>query len=1122
MSGDSSVSEYLEEILESGRTPEDVCAARPELLDEVRRRLRNFKSVEAQIEDLFPSSSDAILHIERSRMRDARTEMPKIPGYELVCVLGYGGMGVVYKARHIKLKRPVAVKMLLSGVYASPIERTRFLREAEAVARLSHPNVVQVHDMGEFEGRPYFTMELVEGETLSRKLNGSPWPVDRAVNLMKILAQAVQAAHEAGIVHRDLKPGNILISKEGTPKVSDFGLARRVDDDINVTLSGARVGTPCYMAPEQALGHSSRVGPATDVYALGAILYELITGRPPFRGESTTETERQLIHQEPVPPRRLNAKIPRDLDTICLKCLRKEPHRRYSTATALAQDLGRFSRKEPIAARRTGVFERSHKWVLRHPAFSVGAVAVFLLAILLISASVRSAIQQAELADAIDGNLHAMTVLQNHDRWDEAQEELGRAEAILGTNAPGLLRLRCQQAATDLGLARELDRIRLSRVTGGNLMVYRDLADQQYAAAFARANLGRYNDSPRVVAARISASAVRPELVAALDDWALCAGDSAERNWILEILRIADPDPLGWNEKILNPATWSDAATLMKMADSVPVEKVSVPLLLALSERLTLNSKQSDQYLLRVQHQHPDDFWLNMALGNALLGPSPAEAREFYRAALAVRPDAPVGYCAVGDTLREEHRYDEAYTYYQKTIQLDPTYARGYCNIGLNYQKQGNLRKAIEYYHKSLTLDPKYAWSYYNLGTAFDGEGQTDAAIDAFRKAEALEPNNAYVLGAVREIETRRHPGDYGWLAWHEKVAANPPSFDDWWGYPELTLFLGKIDDYQWARQTLLKQFGDSTDPMITEKIGRACLMLPGTPEQTRIASTLIQRAVDAPDVDPDLRPYFIFAQGLAEYRQGNWQSAIDIMRHTDPVGLDPCPQLMLAMALYQSGDHNAALKTLARAVVSFDWRASHATKRDIWFTHILRREAEGLILPNARAMIDGAIKPRDNDERLALLGICEFNALHLTEAQLLSDAFDADPKLPDEMPGDLRFRAARAAVTASESQGSDSRDLDEAARTAWRDRAIAWLEADLSRLAALIDTQPVSRSMVIRNLRRWQQIHELAPIHDNAAIQKLPAAQRAECSALWSKVAGTLDRAQAEAGPDADEQDGQ
>ena len=252
-------------------------------------------------------------------------ELPRVLGYEVQGVLGRGGVGVVYQARHVRLNRPVALKMLLAGAYAVPEELERFLREAEAVAGLRHPNIVQVYDIGDMDGRPYFTMELVEGGSLAKKLAGTPEPARRAAALVSAMAGAVHAAHLSGIVHRDLKPANVLLTADGTPKVTDFGLARRLEGGGGLTLSGAPLGTPSYMAPEQARGDKAAIGPATDIYALGAILYECLTGRPPFRAETPAATLQQVLADEPVPPVRLNPRVPRDLDTICLKCLHKEP-----------------------------------------------------------------------------------------------------------------------------------------------------------------------------------------------------------------------------------------------------------------------------------------------------------------------------------------------------------------------------------------------------------------------------------------------------------------------------------------------------------------------------------------------------------------------------------------------------------------------------------------------------------------------------------------------------------------------------------------------------------------------------------------------------------------------------
>ena len=341
MDGDPRVRQLLEELLDSEHTPEEVCRDCPELLPQVRERWQRKLACDAQLDALFPApESDSPSGNPSSTPFSA--DLPRIPGHEVQEVLGHGGMGVVYKARHVRLNRPVALKMLLTGAHASPESRERFLREAEAVAGLRHPNIVQVHDMGDQDGQPYFTMEFVEGGNLAQKLAGTPQPPRQAAALLATLAEAVQAAHQSGIVHRDLKPANVLLTADGTPKISDFGLARRLDGEAGLTWTGTAVGTPSYMAPEQAEARPLTWGPAVDIYALGAILYELLTGRPPFRAETAAETVRQVISQDPVPPSRLNGKVPRDLETICLKCLHKEPHLRYASAAALAADLHRF------------------------------------------------------------------------------------------------------------------------------------------------------------------------------------------------------------------------------------------------------------------------------------------------------------------------------------------------------------------------------------------------------------------------------------------------------------------------------------------------------------------------------------------------------------------------------------------------------------------------------------------------------------------------------------------------------------------------------------------------------------------------------------------------------------
>jgi serine/threonine protein kinase/formylglycine-generating enzyme required for sulfatase activity len=363
--------------------------------------------------------------------------LPRLPGYEVVDELGRGGMGVVYRARQTELDRLVALKMIRAGAHAEAEEVARFLAEARAVARLRHAHIVHIYEVGEYEGQPFFSMEYVEGTTLARQLNGTPLPGQEAAQLVETLARAIDAAHQAGVVHRDLKPANILLQRttttdgtDGTdrdksgnlssvlsvssvvdflPKITDFGLAKRLDEATGQTQSGAVVGTPSYMAPEQAAGKSKAVGPAADVYALGAILYELLTGRPPFRGATSWDTVVQVLTEEPVPVRRLQPRAARDLETICHKCLDKDPARRYASAQALADDLRRFLSGEPIKARPVSPLERALKWVRRRPA-AAGLLGAAVLGVVLLAAFLG---------------------------WDAARERASRAEALVRSLVEG-------------------------------------------------------------------------------------------------------------------------------------------------------------------------------------------------------------------------------------------------------------------------------------------------------------------------------------------------------------------------------------------------------------------------------------------------------------------------------------------------------------------------------------------------------------------------------------------------------------------------------------------------------------------------------------------------------------
>ena len=305
----------------------------------------------------------------RSARNGSESDLPEVDGYEILAELGHGGMGVIYKAYQQRLSRLVALKMIRAGSLAKPEDLARFRIEAEAVAKLCHPNIIQIYDIGEAGNLPFVALELLEGGSLDALLKSTPQPAKASAQLLATLARAIHAAHQAGIIHRDLKPSNVLFGTDKIPKITDFGLAKRLEEE-GYTETGQVLGSPSYIPPEQAQGRAKEVGPAADVYALGAILYEMLTGRPPFKGASPFETVLQVLNEDPVPPSRLQPQIPRDLETICLKCLAKEPHKRYPSALALVDDLDRYICNRPIHARPTPLLERGLKWVRRRPTIS--------------------------------------------------------------------------------------------------------------------------------------------------------------------------------------------------------------------------------------------------------------------------------------------------------------------------------------------------------------------------------------------------------------------------------------------------------------------------------------------------------------------------------------------------------------------------------------------------------------------------------------------------------------------------------------------------------------------------------------------------------------------------------
>lgn len=827
-SNDARLLPIIERILETGESPEDACDEFPELLPEVRQRLEAMSALDAEIDTAFPS------HLASSGMwsdflKRLSCKHPTIEGYTVEGIIGTGGVGVVYRARHIRLNRLVAIKMLLAGGYAGPRELERFKREAESVASLCHPNIVQLFDAGECEGHPYFTMEFVEGGTLATHLAGHPQSAVTAALWTATLARAVEAAHARGIVHRDLKPGNVLRSADGILKIADFGLAKSSvaeDDGHSLTYAGTPVGTPSYMSPEQTRGDAGACCPQVDIYALGAILYELLTGRPPFRGENQAETQRLVLNDEPVPPSRLNPRTPEDLQTICLKCLLKESHNRYQTAADLADDLDRFLKNEPIHARPISPALRAFKWIRRRPAIATmwGVLFVVFATSVGVAAKLRSIeverrmnteIREIDARNAVGAAITAIESLIESGRWTEAENIASNAMTRLSEANSADLDARLCEATANFRVAHELDRIRQNYPEPGVQGYNYKPAAVAYASLFAQVGLGPEVPS-QVAARRVRASAIRSQLLVALDNAAFVSrilSEKEQEDRLLEIARSADPD--SWRDRFRSSQAWRNQDTLLSLVAEIRSSGITVPphelvIIGVLLNGLGANA-QTVEILREAQHSNPSDFWVNLELGNALdRAGRRSESIQFYRAAIAIKPDNFVVW----------------------TI------------LGAMQSLQGDAEDAVRSLRKALDLNPRFVSGWQILILTLGNAGKWDEAAIAYKKAFTISPGDLR-LQYANQVQTLTHArycaARQEWRAacdlYKMVTSEMPEEGEPWFEYAAVLLLDGDTAGYRRTREHMLERC--TMGSMRKFLVVRAYTLAPGTADELTSPVTL-------------------------------------------------------------------------------------------------------------------------------------------------------------------------------------------------------------------------------------------------------------------------------------------
>jgi serine/threonine-protein kinase len=932
---ESRIQTLLEQILDSHVSAEEACREHPELLPEVRERLERARVLGAHISAVFPASDT---RSARRTFRRLATKLPRLPGYHIEGVVASGGMGVVYRARHLTLNRGVAIKMLLAGGYAGPNELERFKREAESIAALCHPNIVQVFDAGECDGHPYFVMEFVEGGTLAQRLDGRPLRPREAAGDVATLARAVHAAHAGGIMHRDLKPGNILIALDGTLKIADFGLARRSDQpdpSAPLTITGVHLGTPSYMSPEQAAGAATAFCPLIDIYALGAILYEMLTGRPPFRGESAAETERQVLHDEPVPPARLNPRVPRDLQTICLTCLQKDPARRYGSAADLADDLERFLGGNAIHARPVGAAERAVKWCRRRPtAAAVVAISAVALAGAVLGGvwlqraaharHTERAVRQESARSAVESALPLIDRLAEGRQWAEAAGVLATARARLADARSPDLGSRLELTAESFEIARELDRIRQSLPEPADVGYSFLAARDAYARVFARVGIGPDADVQRA-AATVRASPLREVLLSALDTAAFTelfsAGDD-ERARLLSVARAAAPDP--WQDRFRDAAAWRDLSRLRQLVNDAPSAVPAPPVHQLVIVGLLLSSPGANEVTIEVlreaQLRAPSDFWVNLELGNALSrAGNRTEALQFFRTAVALRPTHNVAWTTLGNLLIADGKPGEAIAPLRKAVQIQPAYPASWQNLLIALadlerwdEAQGVAREAIAAIPTSDSIADSPDWLHRARARAAAARREWTSAADSYTRA----------VGGRCAADAE---------AWFELAAVHA--------------LAGDADDYRRVCTLMLDRCEHAG--LRRFLAARACTLAP-VPNETLVRAARLGTA----ELDENADAHWsLTARGALAFREGRAADAILTFERSIQADQDSVHAVInwawLARAHASLGDDDTARQWLAKAG---DWLDQPGGKPERIHLHdwleaqLIRREAESIL----------------------------------------------------------------------------------------------------------------------------------------------------------------------------------
>jgi tetratricopeptide (TPR) repeat protein/serine/threonine protein kinase len=1044
--------------------------------------------------------------------------------FRLVREVGRGGMGIVYEAEQVSLRRRVALKVLPLAATLDPRQLARFRNETYAAASLHHQHIVPVYYVGCERGVHYYAMQFIDGQPLSAVLQGlrrapgtdrpAPEPGDestapyrprvptpdapaagtqplaalttegpkhgagyfRAVaRLGEQAAEALQHAHDLGVLHRDVKPGNLLLDGRGNVWVTDFGLAR-VQSEASLTVTGDLVGTLRYMSPEQALARRAAIDHRTDVYSLGATLYELLTLRPVFAGKDRQELMRQIAFEEPVPPRRVRRAVPAELETIVLKALEKAPQDRYATAQELADDLGRFLQDRPIQARRPSVAQRLRKWARRNRAVVGAGLTGLVAGLVLLAGSLGWIVRdrQTQRVRAEDRVRSALAVAelwlrQGTPQEPELQTAVRTAESQLASGSVGAdLQHQVEQLRADVTMLTVLEDINLA-LWATNDETGRAQARQgsEYERAFRD-----YGIDVRVLtideaAARIKDRVVRVYLAAALDEWALLSRAAAKpegEQWcqrLLSVSREADPDPWRTSLRLALASKGPDELKQLVASSLIPKLAGTTLELIGGALRRQGEIRMAVDLLRQAQQRYPTDFRINHHLAVALTKSRPPELDEaigFFRVAVALRPNSSIVRNNLGAALGLRGKRDEAIVSFREAILLDPGNARGHLNLGIALFERGDLEGAISSYGRALALKPDYVEVLNNLGLALFRQGKPDEAIACFRQAVRLQPD---CLDA------------------HNNLAG-------------ILIDLGKLDEAIATCRRAIR-----LKPDYAEAHSNLGVALSG---QGRLEEAIASYR-QAIRYEPD---YAVAHSNLGEafFRQGKPGEAISSCR--EALRLQP----NLAQAHANLGEILVSQGKFAEALVAARRAHELGSKDPSWHrpSGQFIRECERLValddkLPN---ILQGRQQPADNAERLALAALCqqEYKRLYATAVHFYEQAFAAEPGQIKGQPSGCGYNAACAAALAGCGQGKDCPPAEGPERTRLRRQALDWLRANLGAWQQALVKDPVqARDTVAKAMAQWLGDADLAGVRGADSIARLPEAERADWEALWKEV---------------------